>query len=311
MGALPPVFSANGVSLVSAADYAAMRTLLSVYSSSATDAAIASAVAALVNSAPSVLDTLSELATALGNDPNFATTVASSLAGKQPLDSDLTAIAALSTTSFGRGLLELANAAAVRSYISAANSFADLASKPTTLSGYGITDAQPLDSDLTAIAGLSTTSYGRAFLALADQAALLSLIASSSLDQAFSETITWTGTTAPSGTATTRHSWYQIGKLVHFSFRFEWTVAGSALTAAQWPFPSGFPAIATMTGQDNSEVVSMGSCVAGNMSLGGTSSGNQLEGRIQLTSGGAMEARCRFGSTGVGTLIFNGVYRCQ
>jgi hypothetical protein len=28
---------------------------------------------------------------------------------------------------------------------------------PTTLSGYGITDAQPLDSDLTAIAGLSTT----------------------------------------------------------------------------------------------------------------------------------------------------------
>lgn len=32
----------------------------------------------------------------------------------QPLDSDLTAIAALSTTSYGRGLLELANAAALR-----------------------------------------------------------------------------------------------------------------------------------------------------------------------------------------------------
>lgn len=39
----------------------------------------------LVNSAPSTLDTLNELATALGNDPNFATTVASGLANKAPL----------------------------------------------------------------------------------------------------------------------------------------------------------------------------------------------------------------------------------
>ena len=35
----------------------------------------------------------------------------------QPLDSDLTAIAALTTTAFGRALLTLANAAAVRSYL--------------------------------------------------------------------------------------------------------------------------------------------------------------------------------------------------
>lgn len=32
----------------------------------------------------------------------------------------------------------------------------DIQNTPTTLSGYGITDAQPLDSDLTAVAGLST-----------------------------------------------------------------------------------------------------------------------------------------------------------
>ncbi len=36
--------------------------------------------------------------------------------------------------------------------------------------------AQPLDSDLTAIAALSTTAYGRAFLALADAAALKTLV---------------------------------------------------------------------------------------------------------------------------------------
>lgn len=36
--------------------------------------------------------------------------------------------------------------------------FANLSTKPTTLSGYGITDAQAKDADLTAIAGLSATS---------------------------------------------------------------------------------------------------------------------------------------------------------
>ena len=42
---------------------------------------------------------------------------------------------------------------------------------PTTLTGYGISDAQPLDSDLTSIAALTTTTYGRSQLALADAAA--------------------------------------------------------------------------------------------------------------------------------------------
>ncbi|EDM4450586.1 phage tail protein [Salmonella enterica subsp. enterica serovar Dublin] len=39
---------------------------------------------------PAALDTLNELAAALGNDPNFATTVMNALAGKQPLDTTLT-----------------------------------------------------------------------------------------------------------------------------------------------------------------------------------------------------------------------------
>lgn len=48
----------------------------------ATTAFVAQAVAALVNSAPSALDTLQELAKALGNDANFATTMTNALAGK-------------------------------------------------------------------------------------------------------------------------------------------------------------------------------------------------------------------------------------
>jgi hypothetical protein len=44
-------------------------------------------IAALVDSAPALLDTLNELAAALGDDPNFATTVTTALAGKASLNS--------------------------------------------------------------------------------------------------------------------------------------------------------------------------------------------------------------------------------
>lgn len=56
----------------------------------ATTGFVKSAIAALVASSPAALNTLNELAAALGNDPNFATTVTNALAGKQPLDSTLT-----------------------------------------------------------------------------------------------------------------------------------------------------------------------------------------------------------------------------
>ena len=83
----------------------------------------------------------------------------------QPVDSDLTAIAALSTTSFGRGFLALADAAALRSSAGLVIG-TDIYSKAAVDSGF-----QPLDSDLTAIAALSTTTFGRSLLALADAAA--------------------------------------------------------------------------------------------------------------------------------------------
>lgn len=53
----------------------------------ATTAFTQSAIAGIVNSSPEALDTLKELATALGNDANFATTMTNALAGKAPLAS--------------------------------------------------------------------------------------------------------------------------------------------------------------------------------------------------------------------------------
>jgi hypothetical protein len=125
------------------------------------DAAIAAAIAALIASAPGALNTLDELAAAFGDDANFAATMTTALAGKQPIDSDLTAIAALTTTAYGRALLELVDAAAGRTALG-------LGTAATHATG----DYQPVDSDLTAIAALTTTSFGRALLELADAGAL-------------------------------------------------------------------------------------------------------------------------------------------
>lgn len=97
------------------------------------------------------------------SDPHtqYLTEVAAA-AGYQPLDSDLTAIAAL-TPSNDDIIQRKAGAWTNRT---PAQLIADLAALGTTF--------QPLDSDLTAIAALSTTSYGRSLLALADAAALRS-----------------------------------------------------------------------------------------------------------------------------------------
>ncbi|MCM7406392.1 phage tail protein [Enterobacter cloacae] len=76
----------------------------------ATTAFVKAAIAALVASSPAALDTLNELAAALGNDPNFATTMTNALAGKQPLDNTLTALSGKSVAELlvYLGLSELA-----------------------------------------------------------------------------------------------------------------------------------------------------------------------------------------------------------
>ena len=91
-----------------------------------TDAAtpndISVAISNLVDTAPATLDTLNELAAALGDDANFSTTITNAL-GTKSNTSDLATVALSGT-------------------------FADLLSKPTTLAGYGITDGVVTGSDL-------------------------------------------------------------------------------------------------------------------------------------------------------------------
>ncbi|MEZ7210828.1 phage tail protein [Pantoea ananatis] len=76
----------------------------------ATTAFVMAALAKLVDSSPAALDTLNELAAALGDDPNFAATMTNALAGKQPLDNTLSSLSGKSVTAL-RDFLQLGTAA--------------------------------------------------------------------------------------------------------------------------------------------------------------------------------------------------------
>ncbi len=85
----------------------------------ATTAFVQSAVSALVNSAPGALDTLQELAAALGNDANFAATMTSALAAKAPLASPtLTGTPTAPTASAGTSSTQIATTAFVHGAVS-------------------------------------------------------------------------------------------------------------------------------------------------------------------------------------------------
>lgn len=83
--------------------------------------AVATAVAGLVDTAPGALDTLKELASAIGNDPNFATTMVNELAKKAPLASPkLTGSPETPTPAAGSTGLQIANMSALATAVATA-----------------------------------------------------------------------------------------------------------------------------------------------------------------------------------------------
>ena len=92
------------------------------WSSSKSNSEIQAAIAALVAASPAALDTLNELAAALGNDPNFATTIATQIGGKANTVHSHTAAQISDASALGRTILQAATAADARTAIGAGTS---------------------------------------------------------------------------------------------------------------------------------------------------------------------------------------------
>lgn len=100
----------------------------------ANTAFVSAAIAALVDSSPGTLDTLNELAAALGDDPNFATTITNALALKAPLASPaLTGNPTVPTQTAGNNSTRAASTAFVKG---AVDSVATVVSSGSNANGY-------------------------------------------------------------------------------------------------------------------------------------------------------------------------------
>jgi hypothetical protein len=102
---------------------------------------------------PAALDTLDELAAALADDANYAASITTALAGKQPLDADLTQIAGLASAANKMPYATGAQTWALADLTAAGRALlddADAAAQRTTLDVYSKTEIGNPETDLVA-----------------------------------------------------------------------------------------------------------------------------------------------------------------
>ena len=124
----------------------------------ATEAYVNTQVSGLVDAAPETLNTLNELAAALGDDPNFATTIATQIGGKANANHAHTEYAAVNhehtgyaSTSDVAALQALVGDTAVSTQISNA-----VATKVNQVEGKGLSANDYTDADKARLAGIRT-----------------------------------------------------------------------------------------------------------------------------------------------------------
>ena len=192
--------------------------------------------------------------------------------------------------------------------------WADITGTPTTLIGYGITDAitaataattyQPLDSDLTSIAALTTTTHGRSLLTSADASAtrtalgLGTLATQSATITDYLTTATAASTYQPKDLDLTRLAWLDTTDTTGGTFIM---TSGVYLRLKKGddsePYTGGAGGSINMLGQSATFDSSGGSAGNINMSGGGEFSGGSLTlssnglnnaGSLDTTAGGSL-----------------------
>ena len=165
----------------------------------ATEAYVNLAIANLIDSSPATLDTLNELAQALGDDPNFSVTITNSLANKLSLTGgvvtgiitasgfvgDLTGTASNATYAVNSGIATYASTAGIATYADAAGistyaTIAGIATYATSsgLSTYASTAGIATYAD---VAGIATYSSSSGISSYADVAGLSTYASSSGI----------------------------------------------------------------------------------------------------------------------------------
>jgi hypothetical protein len=134
----------------------------------------------LVAGAPGLLDTLDELAAALGDDANFATTITTSISTKQAQLNGTGFVKVTGTTVSYDNSTYLTTGTAASTYVSLTGSYSNpswitalgwgkITGTPTTISGYGITNAytdaqiQNFFNGANAISGYNKSNWDTAF----------------------------------------------------------------------------------------------------------------------------------------------------
>lgn len=118
----------------------------------ATTAFVSTAVSNLVNGAGAALDTLKELADALGNDANFATTISTSLGEKLVKSNNLSDLTSASTARTNLGLGTIATEAAA-DYLTKAGNLSGLSSVSTARTNLGLGTIATQNANNVAITG--------------------------------------------------------------------------------------------------------------------------------------------------------------
>ena len=107
-----------------------------------------------------------------------------------------------------------------------------------------------------------------------------------SAQKAYTGTIVWTGTTAPSGTTNHSYQWSQIGKLVTLRINLDYSVAGAALTQVLMNLPSDCPTPVVPTNAGATHVIVYGSGAINGAKTAATSSTSYAALRVNAANNG-------------------------